>query len=68
MCSHYEAPTIEAMLKVYGLATEEAWVTDLWPGYIGPLVRPALETGPHDEAAPTLEVLIELRYESAAYA
>ncbi len=57
MCSHYEAPSRQAMLEAYGLATDETWSTDLWPGYIGPFVRPARETDPHDEAAPTLEVL-----------
>ncbi|WP_444679492.1 SOS response-associated peptidase [Halomonas sp. E19] len=57
MCSHYEAPSRQAMLEAYGLATDETWSTDLWPGYSGPLVRLAPATDPHDEAAPALEAL-----------
>lgn len=58
MCSHYEAPSRQALWEAYGIAPEETWVTDLWPGYVGPFVRPALETDPHDKAAPTLEALV----------
>lgn len=57
MCSHYEAPSRQAMMATYGIAPEETWVTDLWPGYFGPFLRLALDTDPHDEAAPNLEVL-----------
>lgn len=57
MCSHYEAPGIDALLEAYGVAPEGPLAYDLWPGYTGPFIRPATETDPHDEAAPSLEAL-----------
>lgn len=57
MCSRYEAPTTSAILETYGVAPEGPTRGDLWPGYIGPFLRLAPATDPHDEAAPALEAL-----------
>ncbi|MFV0455055.1 MAG: SOS response-associated peptidase [Pseudomonas sp.] len=57
MCSHYEAPTSQQLLDAFGAAPEGPTQTDLWPGYMGPLIRLPLETDPGDEAAPEFEAL-----------
>lgn len=57
MCSHYEAPTLEALQKTYGVAPGSSYKTDIWPGYSGVFLRAAKETDPYDEAALAIEAL-----------
>ncbi|AJY53151.1 SOS response-associated peptidase [Halomonas sp. KO116] len=57
MCSHYEAPTLEALQETYGVAPGSSYKNDIWPGYSGVFLRAAKETDPHDEAAPAIEAL-----------
>lgn len=39
MCSQYEAPTNEQLQRAFGLIPTEPTQTELWPGYVGPLLR-----------------------------
>jgi len=57
MCSHYEASTSQQLLDAFCIALEVPTQTDLWPGYLGPLIRQPLGIDPDDEAAPEFEVL-----------
>lgn len=57
MCSHYEAPGVHLLQKLYGVGEVDPYATDIWPGYTGVFIRKAPETDPHDEAAPVLEAL-----------
>lgn len=57
MCSHYEAPTPEQLSQAFGVEPFEQGKLDLWPGYIGPLLRRPAHVDEQDEASPAVEVL-----------
>ncbi|WP_296235741.1 SOS response-associated peptidase [uncultured Pseudomonas sp.] len=57
MCSHYEAPSSKQLLDAFGVAPDVPTQTDLWPGYMGPMIRRPIEADPDDEAAPEIEAL-----------
>ncbi len=40
MCSRYEAPRADLLFQMFGVALEQTFATELWPGYTGPFVRP----------------------------
>lgn len=39
MCSHYEAPTPQALATTFGIDPDPQYKLDLWPGYVGPFLR-----------------------------
>lgn len=56
MCSRYEAPSPARLLESFGVHFDPQGKLDLWPGYVGPFLRP-IDTYLDDEAAPSLEAL-----------
>ncbi|WP_346798097.1 SOS response-associated peptidase [Halomonas sp. Bachu 37] len=58
MCSHYEAPSMDALRAAYDVAPSEPVTHDLWPGYTGPFIRQAQDADPDDEDAPHLDALV----------
>ncbi|MDP2371154.1 SOS response-associated peptidase [Rhodoferax sp.] len=59
MCSHYQAiKERERYFKQFGVfPPQDIERPDMWPGYRGLMVRRPTATDPHDEAAPSLEIL-----------
>lgn len=56
MCSHYEAPSPKQLLDAFGAEPDAPTQTELWPGYMGPMIRMPIGADPHDEATPEFEV------------
>lgn len=56
MCSHYESPTQSQLQKIFGVEIGAPAQTDLWPGYIGALIR-RQQSEEQKEGAPQLEAL-----------
>lgn len=57
MCSRYEAPDADQLMKAFGVAPEHEMQSELWPGYTGPFLRAPQASDPDDEAAPSVESL-----------
>lgn len=51
MCSHYELPTPQALIRAFGTSTDFQQ-QDLWPGYSGPFIR--IGNNDEDESAPEI--------------
>lgn len=57
MCSHYEAPNSQQLLDAFGVEPDAPTQTELWPGYMGPMIRRPIEADPVDEAVSEFEAL-----------
>lgn len=57
MCSHYEAPTPGQLAAAFGIDNDQQGKLDLWPGYIGPFLRPLGSFDDESGERPGLEVL-----------
>ncbi|AUZ62116.1 hypothetical protein PRJ_5558 (plasmid) [Pseudomonas sp. XWY-1] len=57
MCSHYEAPTQDQLAAAFGVESDRQWKLDLWPGYIGPLLRRSIDQVEQSEEGLAPELL-----------
>lgn len=57
MCSHYEAPTPSQLAAAFGINNDHQGKLDLWPGYMGPFLRPLASLDDEIGERPGLEVL-----------
>jgi putative SOS response-associated peptidase YedK len=57
MCSHYEAPAPQRVADTFGIDLYEQGKLELWPGYIGPLIRRGEHVDVEAESPAALEVL-----------
>lgn len=55
MCSHYEAPDAAELERAFGVKLVDPVKRELWPGYVGPIIRPSNGGDAGDDASPVTE-------------